>query len=48
MYEFFIKLLNSLSKTEEEKTKLVDEWNMIDDDIDAQRALYNRVKTTNK
>ncbi|MDR2609285.1 MAG: recombinase RecT [Rickettsiales bacterium] len=44
----FLTLLDSQNKTEEEKAKLIDEWDMANDDINAQRALYNRVRTTNK
>jgi recombination protein RecT len=47
-YNLFIKLINGLNKTQEEKEKLIEEWNMTDGDIDLQRSLYNRIKTTNK
>jgi recombinational DNA repair protein RecT len=45
---FFEKLLNSLNKTEEEKKKLMEEWDMTDDDIDLQRTLFERVKKSGK
>lgn len=45
-YTHFITLLNSTNKTEEERTKLMDEWNMTDGNIDYQRSLYNRVRTS--
>jgi hypothetical protein len=47
-FNIFLTLLNSQNKTEEEKAKLIDEWNMTDNNVELQRVLYNRIKTTGR